>query len=154
MGMTWICVVGIELSARTQMALLLTELVVLVLFSVVAIFKVYGNDIHGRSTRRCRGSPDAFRGVSALAEGCSPRCSSTGAGTPRSSVNEECENANSTPGLAGVLSTVILVAIFVVVAIAAQAVKGADFLTEQLRRRAVGDRPPRLRRLGLRSASP
>ena len=33
MGMTWICVVGIELSARTQMGLLVTELVVLVLFA-------------------------------------------------------------------------------------------------------------------------
>ena len=46
------------------------------------------------------------------------------------SVNEECENANSVPGLAGVLSTFILVAIFVVVAFAAQAVKGADFLSD------------------------
>ena len=45
------------------------------------------------------------------------------------SVNEECEDANTTPGLAGVLSTFILVAIFVIVAFAAQAVKGADFLT-------------------------
>ena len=37
MGMTWICVVGIELSARTQMGLLITELVVLTLFIVVVL---------------------------------------------------------------------------------------------------------------------
>ena len=35
MGMTWICVVGIELSARSQMVLLVIELAVLVLFCVV-----------------------------------------------------------------------------------------------------------------------
>ena len=46
------------------------------------------------------------------------------------SVNEECEGANTTPGLASVLSTFILVAIFVVFAFAAQAVRGADFLSK------------------------
>ena len=47
MAMTWICVVGIELSARTQLLLLGTELGVLVLFSVVALAKVYAGSIHG-----------------------------------------------------------------------------------------------------------
>src|SRR5579862_8852577 len=41
MAMTWICVVGIELSARTQMALLGIELAILVLFSVWALVRVY-----------------------------------------------------------------------------------------------------------------
>ncbi len=45
--MTWICVVGIELSARTQFVMLATELAILVLFSVVALAKVWGGDIHG-----------------------------------------------------------------------------------------------------------
>ena len=47
MAMTWICVVGIELSARSQLILLGTELGVLVLFSVVALYKVYAGKIHG-----------------------------------------------------------------------------------------------------------
>src|SRR5689334_13747317 len=46
MGMTWICVVGIELSARTQMGLLVTELFVLVLFSTVALLKAF-DGTHG-----------------------------------------------------------------------------------------------------------
>ena len=46
------------------------------------------------------------------------------------SVNEECEDANRTPGLAAVLSTFILVAIYVVFSFAAQAVKGAGFLAD------------------------
>ena len=53
--MTWICVVGIELSARTQMGLLVTELVVLVLFSVVALFKAFSAHATASSTRRGRG---------------------------------------------------------------------------------------------------
>src|SRR3954464_16009258 len=47
MGMTWICAVGIELSARTQMGLLVVEMLILVMFSVVALSKVYAGHIHG-----------------------------------------------------------------------------------------------------------
>ena len=40
-AMTWICYIGIELSARTQVVLLGAELLALVVFSVVALWKVY-----------------------------------------------------------------------------------------------------------------
>ena len=39
--MTWICWVGVELSARTQQILLSIEIFTLVLFAVVALYKVY-----------------------------------------------------------------------------------------------------------------
>ena len=54
MGMTWICVVGIELSARTQMLLLVTELGDPRAVRVVALIKVYGGHIarFGRTRRR------------------------------------------------------------------------------------------------------
>src|SRR4249919_2986309 len=39
--MTWICYVGIELSARTQFVLLAMEIFALALFAVVALVKVY-----------------------------------------------------------------------------------------------------------------
>ena len=39
--MTWICCVGIELSARTQVGLLAAEIFTLALFSVVALVKVF-----------------------------------------------------------------------------------------------------------------
>ena len=45
-------------------------------------------------------------------------------------VNEECEDANTTPGKAGVISTVILLFTYVVVTIGAQAAKGPQFLTD------------------------
>ena len=42
--MTAICYIGIELSARTQQFLLGTEFVILVIFSVVALVKVYSGN--------------------------------------------------------------------------------------------------------------
>ena len=42
--MTSIVVIGIELSARTQVGLLAAEIVTLALFSVVALVKVYAGD--------------------------------------------------------------------------------------------------------------
>lgn len=131
MAMTWICVVGIELSARTQLILLGTELGVLVLFSVVALVKVYAGSIHGSIEPSLSWvTPTDFGGASALTEGLLAAVFIYWGWDTATSVNEECEDANTTPGVAGVLSTIILVLIFVIVAIAAQAVKGADFLTK------------------------
>jgi amino acid transporter len=130
MAMTWICVVGIELSARTQIALLATELGVLVLFSVVALVKAYGGSIHGSVTPSWSWiSPTGFSSPSDLIEGLLAAVFIYWGWDTATSVNEECEDANTTPGIAGVLSTFILVAIFVIVAIAAQSVKGPGFLT-------------------------
>jgi amino acid transporter len=130
MGMTWICVVGIELSARTQMALLVIEMVILILFSVVALIKVYGGDIPGSVTPSLSWlTPTNFGGVSGLADGLLAAVFLYWGWDTATSVNEECTDSSTTPGLAGVISTFILVGIFVVVAFAAQAVKGADFLS-------------------------
>ena len=45
--MTWICYVGIEASARTQYFLLTAEIVTLLIFAAVALWKVYTEDIPG-----------------------------------------------------------------------------------------------------------
>jgi amino acid transporter len=130
MGMTWICVVGIELSARTQMALLVIELGVLVLFSVVALWKAYDGSIPGSVTPSLDWlTPSGFGGASALTEGLLAAVFIYWGWDTATSVNEESDSPNTTPGVAGVLSTFILVAIFVIVAFAAQSVKGADYLT-------------------------
>ena len=44
-------------------------------------------------------------------------------------VNEETKDAKRTPGRAALISTVVLVLVYVIVGIAAQAVHGASFLT-------------------------
>jgi amino acid transporter len=129
MGMTWICVVGIELSARSQLLLLLTELVVLVLFSTVALIRAFGHSRGFVHPSMSWLTPVHFGGVSALASALLIAVFIYWGWDTAASVNEECEGANTTPGLASVLSTFILVAIFVVVAFAAQSVRGADFLS-------------------------
>jgi len=130
MAMTWICVVGIELSARTQLILLSTELAVLVLFSVWALIRVYANQIPGSIHPSWSWlAPSDFGGVSGLTGGVLVVVFLYWGWDTAVSVNEECEDANRVPGLAAVLSTFILVGIYVIVAIAAQAVKGPGFLT-------------------------
>ena len=42
--MSWICYVGIELSARTQYFLLAAEILALAVFAVVALVRVYTGD--------------------------------------------------------------------------------------------------------------
>ena len=130
MGMTWICVVGIELSARSQMALLVIELLILVLFCAWALVKVYAGNLPGSSTPSLSWlTPTNFGGVSALADGLLVAVFLYWGWDTATSVNEETTDSNTTPGLAGVLSTFILVGIFVLVAFAAQAVHGANYLT-------------------------
>ena len=55
--MTWICYRGIELSARIQQVLLSAEVLILGLFAVVALTKVYGSHPPADSIKpRCPGS--------------------------------------------------------------------------------------------------
>ncbi len=130
MSMTWICVVGIELSARVQMALLVTELLILLLFCLVALIRVYGNDIAGSIEPSWSWlAPTGFGGSTALTEGLLAAVFIYWGWDTAASCNEETEDASTTPGLASVLSTFVLVGIFVAVAIAAQAVKGPNFLS-------------------------
>jgi len=129
MLMTWMCVVGIELSARTQMLLLITELVILVLFSVAAIAKVYGGHAPSGSLHPSLSwlSPSGI-GARNMIEGVLLAVFIYWGWDTATSVNEESEDANTTPGVAGVLSTLILVGIFLIVTFCAQAVKGSTFL--------------------------
>ena len=131
MAMTWICVVGIELSARSQMILLGTELGILVLFSVVALVKVWSHNLPGGVSPSWSWlAPTNFGGAKALTEGLLGAVFIYWGWDTATSVNEECEDSNKVPGLAGILSTFILVAIFVVVTFAAQAVRGPQFLSD------------------------
>jgi amino acid transporter len=129
MAMTWICAVGIELSARTQITLLSTELAILVVFSVWALIKVYAGHIaHSVTPSMSWLTPKDFGGVGALTQGLLLAVFIYWGWDTAVSVNEECEDADRTPGRAAVLSTIILVLIYLLVAVAAQAVKGPGFL--------------------------
>jgi amino acid transporter len=130
--MTWICYVGIEASARTQWFLLGAELVTLVLFAVVALVKVYGSSAPLDSVRPSLDwlNPFTIDSTSALTGGVLVAIFIYWGWDSLVAVNEETEDKERTPGIAAIASTIILVAIYVIVSIAAQAYHGAQFLED------------------------
>jgi amino acid transporter len=128
--MTLICVIGIELNASTQFGLLLVELAVLVIFSVVALYKVYQGDIAGSVEPSLSWiNPLEISSVSALSGGLLAALFIYWGWDTAVTVNEETKDSKRTPGVAALVSTLVLVGIYLIVAIAAQAVKGPGFLT-------------------------
>jgi amino acid transporter len=126
--MTWICYRGIELSARVQTFLLSFELATLTLFVIVALIKVYANH--------------PAHSIHISASWFNPFDMSWGALIPALllgifiywgwdsgvAVNEESRDSRRGPGKAAIVSTVILLLIYVLTTVAAQAYHGTAFL--------------------------
>ncbi len=122
--MTWICYRGIEISARVQQLLLSFEVLILAIFAVVALVKVYS--AHPAGAMHVSGSwfnpfdlsfsslIDAVLLGIFIYWGWDASCS----------VNEESKDPTNGPGKAAVLSTVLLLLIYVLVTTAAQAFGG------------------------------
>jgi amino acid transporter len=128
-ALTWVCYRGIEVSARLQQALLAIELVALGIFAVVAFVKAgTGHALPGAGhvsaawlspwTGSFRGLADSFLLAVFIYWGWDCAVS----------VNEETKDRARTPGRAAVASTVVLVAVFAVVAVAALVFAGPAFL--------------------------
>jgi amino acid transporter len=127
--MTWICWRGIELSAAIQRALLSAEVFILGLFAVVALAKVYGGSApHGS----IKVSADWFNPfamnfndlVVAILLGVFIYWGwDSGV-----AVNEESEDPANGPGKAAVISTLLLVVIYLIVSAGAQSFHGPGFL--------------------------
>jgi amino acid transporter len=132
-AMTWICVIGIELSARTQVGLLGAELITLALFAVVALVKVYtGNAGAGAVDPSLSWfNPFEIDSVGALTAGVLIAVFIYWGWDSTVTVNEETVNSTEAPGRAALIATVILLAIYVLVAVAAQAYGGAERLVDQ-----------------------
>jgi amino acid transporter len=128
--MTWICYLGTELSARTQFFLLGAEIVTLALFAVVALVKVYvGAAGYGAITPELSWlNPFATKSFSALDAGVILAVFIYWGWDTTVAVNEESEDSNHTPGVAALASTVVLLLIYVIVGVAAQAYGGVDYL--------------------------
>ncbi|MGC9666807.1 APC family permease [Planosporangium sp. 12N6] len=127
LGMTWISWRGVELSARTQVVLLGLELVVLAVFSAVALAKVYAGTAGGLAIHPSLDWFNPFGGgmdVKALSAAFLLAVFIYWGWDSAVAVNEETENMHVTPGRAAVLSTVVLLATYVVVTVAAQAYAG------------------------------
>jgi amino acid transporter len=130
--MTWICYRGIELSARLQQLLLSFEVVMLGIFAVVALVDVYSGTaaVHSIEPKADWFNPFAIPFhdlVVALLLGIFIYWGwDSGV-----AVNEESEDANEGPGRAAVVSTLLLVVIYLVVSAGAQSYHGTGFISNE-----------------------
>lgn len=129
--MTWICVIGIELNARTQLVLLIAELVILGVFSALALWQaIVSGDAGTASPSLSWLNPLEIKSSSALAGGMVIAVFFYWGWDTAVSVNEETKDSRRTPGVAAVISTLVLVGTYVITAVAAQSVRGAGFVAK------------------------
>jgi amino acid transporter len=127
--MTAICYIGIELSARTQQFLLAAEVLTLGLFAVIALIKVYtGHPAHSLHVSASWFNPFEIHSVGALIDGTLLGVFIYWGWDSAVAVNEESKDARFGPGKAAVVSTLLLLGIYLVVSAASQAYGGPQFL--------------------------
>src|SRR5437588_7384675 len=129
--MTWICYRGIELSARVQQILLSAEVLILATFAVVALAKVYGGHPAGSIQPRASWFDPTQLSFGHLVDGVLLGVFIYWGWDSGVAVNEESEDSNEGPGRAAVVSTIMLVVIYLIVTIGAQAFHGVGFLTNE-----------------------
>jgi len=124
-AMTYISYRGIILSERIQNVLVIVQFAILILFSVVALAKVFGDSAGDQAIRPSLEwfSPAGL--TSSQIAAAVILCIFIYWGWDSClAVNEETKDAENTPGKAAVVSTVILLLTYVMVAVAVQAYGG------------------------------
>jgi amino acid transporter len=128
--MTYICYRGIEISARIQTFLLSLELFTLTLFVIVALIKVYANHpLHSIHVSASWFNPFDM-GWGALIDAVLLGIFIYWGWDSGVAVNEESRDRHRGPGKAAVISTLILLLIYVIVTAAAQSFHGTKFLSD------------------------
>ena len=123
--MTYICYRGIEVSAMLQRALLGIEVVMLLVLAIVAFVRVgVGKAPAGHIAPRLSWFNPADIGFSSLIGGMLLMIFIYWGWDTAVSVNEETTDRNRNPGLAAIFSTVILLATYFMVTLAAQSYAG------------------------------
>ncbi len=132
-AMTWICVIGIELSATTQVGLLGAEIITLTLFAVIALIQVWTGNAGPNAIDPSLSwlNPFEIGSFDALVSGVLIAVFIYWGWDSTVTVNEETVDSTRAPGRAALLSTVILVLIYVIVSVAAQAWDGTEALADQ-----------------------
>jgi amino acid transporter len=130
--MTLICWRGIELSARLQQFLLGAEFITLMIFAIVALVKVYGGSAPAASQHIHLSWFSPFSGISssALISGVLLAVFIYWGWDSGVAVNEETEDSGNAPGRAAVISTLLLVGIYVLVSVAAVSFAGLKTLND------------------------
>jgi amino acid transporter len=130
--MTLICVLGTELSALVQRVMIFAQVGALLLFAVVALVKVAGDDAPAGSLdpELSWFSPFAVDSLSILVLGLLTGVFIYWGWESAVNLNEETEDSNTSPGLAAVVSTVILLVTYVATATAVVAFAGLELIAE------------------------
>lgn len=127
---TVITAIGIEISARTQWGLLSAELVILGAFSVTALVKVYASHPPGSMPVKLSWFSPFNMSSGALTAGVLLAVFIYWGWDTTVTVNEETRDASRTPGIAAVVSTLMLLGTYVIITVAAQAYAGPDGLAK------------------------
>ena len=124
--MTYICYRGIQVSTRIQYGLLGTELVVLMIFSALALFKVYTHSAESYSIRPSLHWlwPAGLDFGTVIAPALLVAIFIFWGWDTAVTCNEESDDPGRTPGRAAVISTVLLLILFMLVSVAAVAFAG------------------------------
>jgi amino acid transporter len=128
--MTVVCVIGIEVNAKTQRWLLTAEIVTLAAFAAVALARVWMGDAPTGAIHPSLEwfNPLGVGSIGALTSGLLIGLFIYWGWDSLVTVNEETEDSDTVPGKAAVMSTLILVGIYLIVAVAAIAFGGVDRL--------------------------
>ena len=129
--MTWICVVGTELSGRLQTVFTLVQVVALLIFIGVAIYKgASGQGLAGAEMPSIDWLNPFAQGTAALTAGLLLGVFAYWGWESAVNLNEETTDSASTPGRAAILSTIILLVTYVGTAVAVLMLVGPTFLSD------------------------
>ena len=135
-AMTAICYLGIELSALTQKLLLGAEVVILVIFAAVALTKVYSGAADGNRIALSWFNPLSVDSRTDFIQAMLVAVFIYWGWDTGASVNEETQDPHRAPARAAVVSTLVLVGLYLIVSVAAvafaepglESFNGEDFL--------------------------
>jgi amino acid transporter len=129
--MTWVVIVGIEMSARTQVVLIALQLGALALFAIVALVKVATGDGGPGSANPALSwfDPFAIPTFNALTAGLLTGIFIYWGWDSAVTVNEESSDSSSSPGKAALLATLILLGIYLLVGTGILSYAGVDELS-------------------------
>ena len=129
--MTWICVLGTELSARLQNVLILAQTVALLVFAAVALVRgLSGESPIGGLTPSWGWLNPFAEGGAALTGGLLLGVFAYWGWESAVNLTEETRDSRSSSGRAAIVSTVVLLVTYVGVTIAVLAFAGTDYLSD------------------------
>ncbi len=126
--LTWICYVGIQVSARLQVTLVVVEVIVLLLLAVVAMAKVIfgGAPAYHLTPSLSWLNPFQIGSFTRFAQAMLLMVFIYWGWDTTTSINEETDDPSRIPGLAGVISTIILLGTYFFVTMSVQSYAGVS----------------------------